>query len=135
MDASVTRSRHGAAFRGAVVLLAGLGVVALPEHVAAVAGLVVLYALAAVAVFAGAVNVVSALRVRELARWLLPASVGIVVLGLAVLAAPSVLGSTLVRVVGVTVAVAGGLTLLSTFCRRRELRWADTSPRQAFRSR
>src|SRR5262245_3272061 len=129
MDASVTRSPHGAALRGAVVLLAGLGVVALPEHVAAAVGLVLLYALAAVAVFSGAVNLVSALRVRELSRWLLPASVGIVALGLAVLAAPSVLGSTLIRGVGVTVAVAGGLTLVSSFRPHRELRWADTRTR------
>ena len=114
-----------AGLRGAIVLLAGLGIVALPEPVAAPLGLVLVYALAAVAVVSGVMNIVGALRVRELAGWLLPAGVLVLLLGLAALAAPAVLGSILARTLGAAVALAGGLALLSAIRRGRRLRWAQ----------
>src|SRR5215470_14759154 len=113
MDESSTRDGTVAGLRGALVLLAGLGIVALPEPVAAGLGLVLLYSLAAVAVVSGVMNVVGALRVREIAGWLLPAGLLVLVLGLTALAAPAALGSVLARTLGAAVALAGGLVLVS----------------------
>jgi short repeat uncharacterized protein DUF308 len=112
-----------AGLRGAIVLLAGLGIVVLPEPVAAPLGLVLVYGLAAVAVVSGVMNIVGALRVRELAGWLLPAGVLVLLLGLAALAAPAVVGSILARTLGAAVALAGGLALLSAI--RSRLRWVQ----------
>ncbi len=111
----------GRRLRGALLLCAGIALVALPETVASVTGLVLLYTLAALAVVAGGINLVGALRVRETAWWLLPASVVTLLAGLATLAAPAALGSALTRGVGVAVVVAGGLVLLSQFGRGHAL--------------
>jgi hypothetical protein len=86
--------------RCVLVLLAGLGGLALPSPVARAGGLLVLYALGALAVLSGVANAAQALRVRETARWLLPASVFAVMLGLVALAAPASVGAALVRGLG-----------------------------------
>jgi hypothetical protein len=130
MDESTARDGTVAGLRGALVLLAGLGIVALPEPVAAGLGLVLLYSLAAVAIVSGVMNVVGALRVREIAGWLLPAGLVVLVLGLTALAAPAVLGSVLARTVGCVVALGGGLALLSAIRRGRQLRWAEARQRR-----
>jgi len=109
---------HARRLRGALLLSAGIGVIALPDAVAAVTGLVLLYGLAALAVIAGVINLIGALRVRETAKWLLPASLVTLVAGLAALAAPAALGSALTRGVGIAVVLAGGLVLLSQVGRR-----------------
>src|SRR5262249_8844808 len=95
--------------RGALRLAGGIGLIALPDAVAAVTGLVLLYGLAALAVIAGVINLIGALRVRETAKWLLPASLVTLVAGLAALAAPAALGSALTRGVGIAVVLAGRL--------------------------
>ena len=130
MDESSTRDGTVAGLRGALVLLAGLGIVALPEPVAAGLGLVLLYSLAAVAIVSGVMNVVGALRVREIAGWLLPAGFLVLVLGLTALAAPAALGSVLARSVGGVVALGGGHALLSAIRRGRQLRWAEARQRR-----
>jgi len=116
--------------RGALVLLAGLGIVALPEPVAAAVGLVLLYAVAALAIVSGVMNVLGALRVREIAGWLLPAGLAVLVLGLTVLAAPAALGSALARSLGAVVALGGGLALLAAVRRVRQLRWVEAERRR-----
>src|SRR4029077_5247558 len=130
MDESTALDVTAAGLPGALVLLAGIGIVALPEPVAGILGLALLYALAAVAVVSGVMNVVGALRVRELAGWLLPAGLLVLVLGLTALAAPAALGSVLTRSVGSVVALGGGLALLSTIRRGRRLRWAEAQQRR-----
>jgi uncharacterized membrane protein HdeD (DUF308 family) len=135
MDESTARDGTVAGLRGALVLLAGLGIVALPEPVAAGLGLVLLYALAAIAVVSGVMNVVGALRVREIAGWLLPAGLLVLALGLTALAAPAALGSVLARGVGGVVAVSGGLALLSAIRRIRQLRWAEARQRRRLQTR
>jgi uncharacterized membrane protein HdeD (DUF308 family) len=100
--------------RSVLALFAGLGGLALPGPVASAGGLLVLYALGALAVLSGVVNVAQALRVREGARWLLPASVFAVLLGLVALAAPASIGAALVRGLGGAVIAASALMLLST---------------------
>src|SRR5262245_18675456 len=90
------RARHDAV-AGALMLVAGIGVAALPGSLAAVAGLLVLYGIAALAIVGGVVNLVGALRVREVARWLMPASLIVLVLGVAALAAPPALGAAVTR--------------------------------------
>ena len=122
MRHSATGPGLRAAVRAALVLLAGTGVLLLPEPAAAVAGLVLLYAFAAVAVVSGAMNLVSALRVREVAGWLLPASLVALTLGLAAFAAPAGLGSALTHGLGGGIVVAGGLGVLSALRRGRALR-------------
>jgi uncharacterized membrane protein HdeD (DUF308 family) len=107
--------------RSVLVLLAGLGGLALPPPVARTGGLLILYALGALAVLSGVANAAQALRVRETARWLLPASVFAVILGLVALAAPASVGAALVRGLGGAVVVAGALMLLSTVSRERAL--------------
>ena len=135
MDESSERDRTVAGLRGAVVFLAGLGIVALPEPVAAGLGLVLLYSLAGVAIVSGVMNVVGALRVREIAGWLLPAGLLVLVLGLTTLAAPAALGSVLARSVGGVVALGGGLAILSAIRRGRQLRWADPRQRRRLQAR
>jgi hypothetical protein len=135
MDGSTAHDVQGAGLRGAIVLLAGLGVVALPEPIAATMGLVLVYALAAVAIVSGVMNVVGALRVREIAGWLLPAGFLVLVLGLTALAAPAALGSVLARSVGAMVALGGGLALLSAIRRGRRLRWAEAQQRRRLQTR
>ena len=135
MDESTARDGTAAGLPGALVLLAGLGIVALPEPVAATLGLVLLYALAGVAIVSGVMNVVGALRVRELASWLLPAGLLVLVLGLTALAAPSALGSVLTRSVGSVVALGGGLAFLSAIRRARQLRWAEAQQRRHLQTR
>ena len=135
MDQSSARDRTVAGLRGALVLLAGLGIVALPEPVAAGLGLVLLYALAVVAIVSGVMNVVGALRVREIAGWLLPAGLLVLVLGLIAFAAPAALGSVLARTVGGVVALGGGLALLSAIRRGRQLRWGDARQRRRLQTR
>jgi hypothetical protein len=135
MDGSTAHDVQGAGLRGAIVLLAGLGVVALPEPMAATMGLVLVYALAAVAIVSGVMNVVGALRVREIAGWLLPAGFLVLVLGLTALAAPAALGSVLARSVGAMVALGGGLALLSAIRRGRRLRWAEAQQRRRLQTR
>jgi uncharacterized membrane protein HdeD (DUF308 family) len=130
MDESTAHDAHGAGLRGAIVLLAGLGIVALPEPVAATIGLVLVYGLAAIAVVSGVMNVVGALRVREIAGWLLPAGLFVIVLGLTALAAPAALGSVLARTLGGVVAFAGGFLLLSAVRRGRQLRFAAAEQRR-----
>jgi uncharacterized membrane protein HdeD (DUF308 family) len=130
MDESTALDGTAAGLPGALVLLAGIGIVALPEPVAGILGLALLYALAAVAVVSGVMNVVGALRVRELASWLLPAGLLVLVLGLTALAAPAALGSVLTRSVGSAVALGGGLALLSAIRRGRRLRWAEAQQRR-----
>jgi len=130
MDESTALDGTAAGLPGALVLLAGIGIVALPEPVAGILGLALLYALAAVAVVSGVMNVVGALRVRELAGWLLPAGLLVLVLGLTALAAPAALGSVLTRSVGSVVALGGGLALLSAIRRGRRLRWAEAQQRR-----
>jgi len=130
MDESTALDGTAAGLPGALVLLAGIGIVALPEPVAGILGLALLYALAAVAVVSGVMNVVGALRVRELASWLLPAGLLVLVLGLTALAAPAALGSVLTRSVGSMVALGGGLALLSAIRRGRRLRWAEAQQRR-----
>lgn len=112
---------HDRRLRGALLLCAGIAVVALPDAVASVTGLVLLYGLAALALVTGVINLMGALRVRETARWLLPASVVTLLFGLATLAAPAALGSALTRGVGIAVVLAGGLVLLSQFGRGHAL--------------
>jgi len=99
--------------RSALVLLAGFGALALPRPVASVGGLIVLYGLGFVAVLSGVVNVAQALHVREIARWLLPASVFAILLGLVALAAPAAVGAGLARGLGGAVVTTGALMLLS----------------------
>src|SRR5262245_63972437 len=135
MDDSTAHDAHGAGLRGAMVLLAGLGIVAVPEPVAAAIGLVLVYGLAAVAIVSGVMNVVGALRVREIAGWLLPAGLLVLVLGLTTLAAPAALGSVLARSVGGVVALGGGLAILSAIRRGRQLRWADARQRRRLQAR
>ncbi|HKA28329.1 MAG TPA: DUF308 domain-containing protein [Candidatus Binatia bacterium] len=135
MDESSERDRTVAGLRGAVVFLAGLGIVALPEPVAAGLGLLLLYSLAGVAIVSGVMNVVGALRVREIAGWLLPAGLLVLVLGLTTLAAPAALGSVLARSVGGVVALGGGLAILSAIRRGRQLRWADPRQRRRLQAR
>ena len=135
MDESDALDGTGAGLPGALVLLAGLGIVALPEPVAAMLGLVLLYALAGIAIVSGVMNVVGALRVRELASWLLPAGLLVLVLGLTTLAAPAALGSVLTRSVGSVVALGGGLALLSAIRRARQLRWAEAQQRRRLQTR
>ena len=134
MDES-TAHAHGAGLRGAIVLLAGLGIVALPEPVAATIGLVLVYGLAAVAVVSGVMNVLGALRVREIAGWLLPAGLFVMVLGLTALAAPAALGSVLARTLGGVVALAGGFLLLSAVRRGRQLRFVEAEQRRRLQTR
>jgi uncharacterized membrane protein HdeD (DUF308 family) len=134
MDQVANPSRRGARAGGAVLLLAGLAVLLLPEPIAAAVGLVALYAVAIVAVVSGAVNVVSALRVREITRWLLPASVVLLVLGCATLAAPAALGSALARAAGGAIALLGGLTLFSAYRTRVRAAVVPVSARSARRS-
>ncbi|HJW68276.1 MAG TPA: DUF308 domain-containing protein [Candidatus Binatia bacterium] len=134
MDES-TAHAHGAGLRGAIVLLAGLGIVALPEPVAATIGLVLVYGLAAVAVVSGVMNVLGALRVREIAGWLLPAGLVVIVLGLTALAAPAALGSVLARALGGVVALAGGFLLLSAVRRGRQLRFVEAEQRRRLQTR
>jgi hypothetical protein len=135
MDESTARDGTVGGLRGVLVLLAGLGIVALPEPVAAGLGLVLLYSLAAVAVVSGVMNVIGALRVREIAGWLLPAGLLVLVLGLTALAAPAALGSVLARSVGGVVALGGGLALLSAIRRGRQARWADARQRRSLETR
>ena len=124
---------HARRLRGALLLSAGIGVIALPDGVASVTGLVLLYGLAALAVVAGVINLMGALRVRETARWLMPASLVTLAAGLAALAAPPALGSALTRGVGIAVVLAGGLVLLSRVGRRPVL--AESSARVPVRRR
>lgn len=135
MDESDALDGSGAGLPGALALLAGLGIVALPEPVAAMLGLGLLYALAGIAIVSGVMNVVGALRVRELASWLLPAGLLVLVLGLTTLAAPAALGSVLTRSVGSVVALGGGLALLSAIRRARQLRWAEAQQRRRLQTR
>ena len=100
------------------------------DGTAATLGLVLLYALAGVAIVSGVMNIVGALRVRELASWLLPAGLLVLVLGLTALAAPAALGSVLTRSVGSVVALGGGLALLSAIRRARQLRWVEAQQRR-----
>jgi uncharacterized membrane protein HdeD (DUF308 family) len=102
-----------------LVLPAGLGGLALPRPVASAGGLLVLYALGVLAVLSGVANVAQALRVREVARWLLPESVFAVLLGLLALAAPASIGAALVRGLGGAVVAAGAVMLLSTIWSER----------------
>lgn len=117
--------------RSALVLLAGLGGLALPGSVASAGGLLVLYALGAVAILTGVVNLAQALRVPEIAGWLLPASVGAVLLGLLALAAPASGGAALVRGLGATVVAAGTLMLLSTLTSERAVHPVRVRARRA----
>jgi uncharacterized membrane protein HdeD (DUF308 family) len=96
---------------GLGVLLTGLVVLVLPEPVVLVVGLGLLYGLGALAGVCGVMNLLTAFRVRELARWLLPTSLLAGLLAVAALAAPAVVASGLTRALGLLV-MAGGAVVL-----------------------
>ena len=97
---------------GLGVLLTGLVVLVLPEPVVLVVGLGLLYGLGALAGVCGVMNLLTAFRVRELARWLLPTSLIAALLALAALAAPAVVASGLTRALGLLVMAGGAVVLL-----------------------
>ena len=96
---------------GLGALLTGLVILVLPEQVAAVMGLALLYGSGALAVVCGVMNLLAAFRVRELASGPLSTSLLAALLGLAALAAPPVVASGLSRALGLLV-MAGGVVLL-----------------------
>ena len=96
---------------GLGALLTALVILVLPEQVAAVMGLTLLYGFGALAVVCGVMNLLAAFRVRELARWPLPTSLLAGLLGFAALVAPAVVASGLTRALGLLV-MAGGVVLL-----------------------
>ncbi len=122
MDGSAPGSARALILRGALVLVTGGVVLALPEAVAGVAGLALLYAIAMAAIVTGVVNLAKAIRVRETAGWMLAASALVLVVGLAILAAPAGVGTALTRGLGGVVVVAGTLTLASAARRVRAMR-------------
>ena len=97
---------------GLGALLTGLIILVLPEPVALVVGLGLLYGLGALAVVCGVVNLLAAFRVRELARWLLPTSLLAALLGVAAFAVPAGVASGLTRALGLLVMAGGGVVLL-----------------------
>ncbi len=129
MDGFPSQSARGFIMHGAVVLLVGAVLLALPASVAVVLGLALLYAIAALAIVTGGVNFLNALRVREIAGWLLPVSALVLALGFGLLAAPAGLGSGVTRGLGAAVVLAGGLRLFAAIRSERVLRTARAAAR------
>jgi uncharacterized membrane protein HdeD (DUF308 family) len=124
MDGSAPGSARALVIRSGIALVAGAVVLALPEAVAGFAGLTLLYALAALAIVTGIVNLAKAFRVREMIGWMLPMSALVLALGLAIFFAPAALGSALTRGLGGAVLLSGSLTLVSAARRIRAARVA-----------
>jgi uncharacterized membrane protein HdeD (DUF308 family) len=124
MDGSAPGSARALVIRSGIALVAGAVVLALPEAVAGFAGLTLLYALAALAIVTGIVNLAKAFRVREMIGWMLPMSALVLALGLAIFFAPAALGSALTRGLGGAVLLSGSLTLVSAARRIRAARFA-----------
>jgi uncharacterized membrane protein HdeD (DUF308 family) len=124
MDGSAPASARALVIRSGIALVAGALVLALPEAIAGFAGLTLLYALAALAIVTGIVNLAKAFRVRETIGWMLPLSALVLALGLAIFFAPAALGSALTRGLGGAVLLSGSLTLVSAARRIRAARVA-----------
>jgi uncharacterized membrane protein HdeD (DUF308 family) len=131
MDASTTLARQ-LSTRGLLAGLIGLATIALPEAVAGAAGLTLLYAVAGLSILSGTVNFLNAVRVRELASWLLPVSLLVTGFGFLLLASPVALGVALTRVIGVAIILGGGFTVMRAIRQERADR-ADGSALPAAR--
>jgi hypothetical protein len=118
---------------GLGALLTGLVILVLPEPTALVLGLGLLYGVGALAVVCGVMNLLAAFRVPELARWLLPTSLLVALLGLAALAASAVVASGLTRALGLLVMAGGAVVLLGALQDSTSATLAAAAARRAAR--